>query len=437
MGQHFMKVRFSMNHTIDRPSRRVTTSIISMLCLLSIFMVMLSACAGPGSSSKIQLTLWYWNRSIDDSLIQQVDKVFPNIDLRAEKIDNYDSKVRTSMAGHNGVPDILGINANIATYFPDEDQFVDLRTLGSDSIKSQYLDWKWNLGVGPDGKQIALPMDTGPTALFYREDLFAKAGLPTDPQQVTDQFKSWDNYIQAGVKMKQATNGKVFMFDNINNVFSQAVGQQALQYFDRSNKYIGTQDTVKQAWSLANQVHQDGISANIDNWSTEWNAGVSNGTIASFVGAVWMKQVLQDAAPNTSGKWRIARAPGGDGNSGGSFLTITKASPHPKEAFEVIKWLESPANQLTAYKSLQLFPSAISTLDQPGMSAKEAFYGGQDTNQIFSVVAKAIKRFYFNEYSDIVGGAYSDELSLVAQQNKNPQQAWSDAQTEIQRQLLR
>ncbi|GLV54988.1 sugar ABC transporter substrate-binding protein [Dictyobacter sp. S3.2.2.5] len=426
-----------MKHTPNRPSRKVAISMVSIACLLSLFAVMLSACSGPGSSPKIQLTLWYWNRSIDDSLIQQVGKIFPNIDLQAEKITDYDSKVRTSMAGHHGVPDILGINSNIATYFPDEDQFVDLRTLGADSIKSQYLDWKWNLGVAPGGKLIALPMDTGPTALFYREDLFAKAGLPTDPQQVTDQLKSWDDYIQAGVKMKQATNGKVFMFDNINNVFSQTVGQQALQYFDRSDKYIGTQDSVKQAWALASKVNKAGISANITNWSTEWNAGVSNGTIASFVGAVWMKQVLQDAAPNTKGKWRIARNPGGDGNSGGSFLAVTKASAHPKEAFEVIKWLENPTNQLTSYKSLQLFPSTISTLDQPGMSAKEDFYGGQDTNQIFSVAAKDIPRFYFNEYSDIVGGAYSDQLSLIAQQNKDPQQAWNDAQTEIQRQLLR
>ncbi|WP_201361310.1 ABC transporter substrate-binding protein [Dictyobacter formicarum] len=426
-----------MNHTTDRTPRKVATSIISIICLLSLFAVMLSACAGPGSSPKIELTLWYWNRSIDDALIQQVGKVFPNIDLRAEKITDYDSKVRTSMAGHHGVPDLLGINSNIATYFPDEDQFVDLRTLGADSIKSQYLDWKWNLGVAPGGKLIALPMDTGPTALFYREDLFAKAGLPTDPQEVTNQFKTWDDYIQAGTKMKQATNGKVFMFDNINNVFSQAVGQHALQYFDHSDKYIGTQDIVKQAWSLANKVHQAGISANIDNWTTEWNAGISNGTIASFVGAVWMKQILQDAAPNTKGKWRIARNPGGDGNSGGSFLAVTKASAHPKEAFEVIKWLENPANQLTAYKSLQLFPSTLSTLDQPGMSSKEDFYGGQDTNQIFSVAAKDIPRFYFNEYSDIVGGAYSDQLSLIAQQNKNSEQAWNDAQTEIQRQLLR
>ncbi|GCE23795.1 sugar ABC transporter substrate-binding protein [Dictyobacter kobayashii] len=426
-----------MNRTSNRSSRKINTSLRGILCLLALFSVALSACTGAGPNQKIQLTMWYWNRSIDDSLIQQVGRVFPNIDLHAEKITDYDSKVRTSMAGHHGVPDILGINSNIATYFPDEDQFVDLRTLGADSIKSQYLDWKWNLGVAPGGRLIALPMDTGPTALFYRADLFAKAGLPTDPQAVTNQLKTWDDYIQAGLKLKQATNGKVFMFDNINNVFSQSVGQHALQYFDRSDHYIGTQDIVKQAWTLANQVKQDGISANIANWTTEWNAGVSNGTIASFVGAVWMKQILQDAAPNTKGQWRIARNPGGDGNSGGSFLAVTKASAHPQEAFEVVKWLENPTNQLTAYKSLQLFPSTLSTFDQPGMNSNEDFYGGQDTNQVFSVAAKDIPRFYFNAYSDIVAGAYSDQLSLIALQNKSPDQAWNDAQTEIQRQLLR
>lgn len=117
-----------------------------LLCIIALLSVSLNiiSCAGTGTSGKIHLTMWYWNRSIDDSLIAQVGKVFPNIDLTAEKITNYDSKVRTSMAGHNGVPDIVAINSNIATYFPDENQFVDLRTLGASGIQSQYLPWKWN-----------------------------------------------------------------------------------------------------------------------------------------------------------------------------------------------------------------------------------------------------------------------------------------------------
>ena len=80
------------------------------------------------------------------------------------------------------MPDITGIKGeDIASFLPNADRFLDLNTLGADKIASQYLDWKLKQGQTQDGKLIGFPIDIGPTALFYREDLFAKAGLPSDP----------------------------------------------------------------------------------------------------------------------------------------------------------------------------------------------------------------------------------------------------------------
>lgn len=415
---------------------QVTRGLLCLLAFLSISINIVS-CASASENGKIHLTMWYWNRSIDDDLIAQVDKVFPNIDLTAEKITNYDSKVRTTMAGHTSVPDIIAINSNIATYFPDEDQFVDLRTLGASAIQSQYLSWKWNLGISDNNKLIALPMDAGPTALFYRSDIFAKAGLPTDPQAVTNLMKTWDDYIQAGVKLKQATNGKVKLTDNIyNSIYQMVLGQHALQYFDRSNNYIGAQSTVKQAWNTAMQVQQLGLSANVDPFTNDWNAAISNGSVASFVGAVWMKEILQEAAPAEKGEWRVARTPGGDSNNGGSFLAITKASAYPKEAYAVIKWLENPGNQLTAYKAIQLFPSAISTLNNAAMNSSEPFYGGENTNAIFAAAAKNIPDFYLNADQNTVDTEMQNGLKLVALEHMSPDTAWQETQQSIQKQLL-
>ncbi len=423
-----------MKHT----SRTITLrSVLSVLLFLSVFMTLAACGENANASGKVQLKLWYWNRSIDDDLIAAVNKQFPNIELRAEKITDYDNKVRTSMAGHYGVPDIMGINDNIATYFPAEDQFIDLRTLGADDVKSQYLEWKWNLGVTPDGKMIGFPMDTGPTALFYRADLFEKAGLPSDPAAVAAQFKTWDDYLQAAVKYKEATNGKSFMIDNTNTVYNQILAQSVKRYFTTSNQYIGNDEHIKQIWNEATKAAQDGVTAKVQNWTPAWNQATNNGQIASFVGASWMKQVLQEAAPDTAGKWRITYAPGGAGNSGGSFLGITKYCQHPKEAFEVIKWLQSPANQVAGYKALQLYPSAISSLDDPALHQKEAFYGGEDTTTIFSDVAKRVPLTYHGPDEGLVGTPFTDQLNLVEFQNKNPDQAWNDAQQTAQRELLR
>ena len=171
---------------------------------------------------------------------------------------------------------------------------------------------------------MGVPTDIGPTALYYRADLFEKAGLPGDPAQVAQKIKSWDDYIAAGKQMQQKLPG-VFMVDNITRMFNQQIRQQETLFVNRDNVYVGNDDQVKHAWDTAASMIPAGVSAEVQNGTPDRNAALSNGTVASFVGAAWEKQILMDAAPQTAGKWRIAPAPGRPGNDGGSFLTIPES----------------------------------------------------------------------------------------------------------------
>lgn len=389
------------------------------------------------SKDKIQLTLWYWNRSIDDNLLAQVSKQFPNIELKAEKIGgDFRAKLITTITAGSGAPDITGINSDIATYFPSKDKFVNLFDLGAKKEASNFLEWKWKQALTGDEKfMLGYPMDTGPTALFYRVDLFEKAGLPTDPAQVSAQLKDWNGYIDAAKKLKAATGGQVFMFDNIGTVYTQSLAQGDKVYFDTSDKFIGDQPHIKQAWDRAATVMKEGLSAKIPGWTNDWNAAMNNGKVASFIGAAWMKQVIQDAAPDTKGKWRIARAPGGDGNNGGSFLAIPKQSKHPNEAFEVIKWLENPENQLQSFVTTSLYPSAPSVLKDQKMNQPVDFFGGQKINEIFAESANHVKPAYFGSYANIPGKTFGDELTNMEQQNKDPEKAYADALAGAKKQL--
>lgn len=392
---------------------------------------------GEDSDGKVTLTLWYWNRSLDDDLLAKVNKEFPNITIKPQKIDGgeYKTKLQTTLAAGSGAPDIVALNDWANEFLPYSDQFVNLLDHGADELKDQYLEWKWNYTLTPDEKTlIALPIDTGPTALFYREDLFKEAGLPTNPEEVAAEISTWDDYIAAGEKVEAATGVK--MFDSINRVFTQYISQSDRVYFDQSDNFIGDGGPVKEAWDRAISVHEKGLSANLVD-GTEWNAGVNNGEIASFIGAVWTKKILEDAAPDTAGKWRVARAPGGDGNNGGSFIGITKASKHPKEAYEVIKWLMSPENQLQAYTSMDLFPSTPTVFSDEKMSNEEEFFGKQNTTEVFSQAAENVKPRYFGPKYSTVNGLFLDQLTNVANQDLDPDKAWDEVIKQVESELSR
>jgi cellobiose transport system substrate-binding protein len=381
------------------------------------------------------LSLWYWDRSMSDKLLDMVPDE-TGVPLTKQKIGgDFKAKLLTSLAGRAYVPDITGLNEDVATYFPDADQFVDLYELGAKDIEDQYLPWKWQRGVTPDGRLLGFPMDTGPTALYYRADIFEEAGLPTEPDEVAAQMETWEAYLEAGSTLAEALP-KVSMVPNVGMVFTQAVAQQATRYLDEENNFVGDGPQIKGAWDLAVDAHRRKVSANAQDWTPDWGAGMTNGTIASFVGAVWMAQVLEDAAPDTKGKWRVCRAPGGAGNSGGSFLGITKYCRDPEAAYKVITWVQSPENQLVyGLNEMQLYPAAAAALEDSRAQKKEEFFGGQIINGVFATSAQEVKPVYLSPYDNLIAPAITDEVGLIWSANKDPDRAWADALREVDRQL--
>lgn len=399
-------------------------------------LVSLAGCGVFGSSEdRRKTTLWYWDRSIDDSFLAKVQKNMPKAHLVPEKIGgDFRAKLLTTLAGHSFVPDITNINSDIATYFPDADQFVDLYTLGARDLKHEYLTWKWDLGVTPDGKMIGFPIDTGPTALMYRVDVFKKAGLPTDPDKVGPMVKTWDGYLEFGSRLV-AKLPKTWMVANIGDVYGMVMAQSPKQYLDKDGNFIGDQEHVKRAWDYAVKASKLKINARIPDGAPDWNAGVINGAIATVDQAVWEAFVIEQTAPDTAGKWRVCPGPGGAGNSGGSFMAISKYCEHPDLAFDIIKWLQAPTRQTASYTSIQLFPSALSSLQDKALQAPNKFFGGQRAGEIFSAAAKAIKPAYYSPYDNVASPSYAAELLNVESLGKDPDRAWEDAVKEAKREL--
>ena len=407
------------------------------ILMLVLSMVACSKSSGGEKDGKITLNLWYWNRSIDDDLIKRVNEQFPDITIKAQKIDGdeYKTKLQTALTSGTGAPDIVGLNDWVTEFLPNHDKFVNLLDYGADEIKDDYLDWKWDYSLTPDGQNlIALPMDTGPTALFYREDLFEQAGLPTDPEEVAKEIATWDDYIEAAGKLEAATDAK--MFDTLNRVFTQSISQSDHAYFDKDDNFIGDTGAIKEAWDRAVTIHEKGLSANLND-GTEFNAGLNNGKIASFIGAAWMKNILMDAAPDTEGKWRIARSPGGDGNNGGSFIGVLKSSKYPEEAYEVIKWMMNPENQLQSYVTMDLFPSTPSIFEDDKMSSPEEFFGGQATTDVFTESAKNVQPRHFGVDFSRVNSIFTEALTDLSVQGGDPDKIWDEVLANVEKELSR
>lgn len=399
----------------------------------------LSGCAPSVSISNnpAVLTLWYWNLSIADTLLAKARKAIPgtNSRLETDKIGgNFDVKLRTGLAGRAYIPDVSGLNSNVATYFPIEDQFIDMNDLGAEKYRNDYLDWKLQLGVTSSDRLCFWPMDTGPTALWYRRDVFEKAGLPGEPEGVTEQMSDWNAWLEAGKVLKKNTGTSIIL--NAQTAFTALLGASKERFFDKDGKRLYEKEgsAVRKAWDVAVEAAKSGITAKAYT-DTEKNSSYSSGHVVSNIEAVWWGPQLKSAAPHQSGSWAVAHQPGPPGNNGGSFLAIPKTCKDPEAAFAFITWLTSPKNQIVTYDAAQLFPSTPASFDSINPSHPDKFCGGQPITETFIEAAKNVPTTFISPYESQVGDGITLELTNIETQNKDPQRAWDDAMARGDRQL--
>lgn len=405
------------------------------LLVAAILVISLAACSNSEKASSDgdkKITLWYWNRGLDEKVLEKVKEEFPNIKFETKKLPpgkDYKTKLLTLLRSKNtdDSPDLVLLNTWVSELLPYSDKFVNLYDNGGKELESQFPAWKIGQAITGDKKNmIALPVDTAPTGFFYREDIFKKASIANSPEELSEKLQTWDGYINVLTQLKEKENA--FAVSSMGDEFSNYLNKLNKRFFDTDNEFIGDKEHIKDIWDKVVELNEKGLVAdNIVAQDQEWNAAINNNNIVGYDGPVWAKDIIIDTTPATSGLWKVARSPLGDGNDGGSFLAVLSSSKNQKESVEISKFITNAENQVTSYQNISLFPSHNDALNSKEIAHEEEFFGGQNTTKVFSESAKNVKEAYKGSKESIVLLAFLDELNVVATQNKDPEKAWKDA----------
>jgi cellobiose transport system substrate-binding protein len=394
-----------------------------------------SGCAVPTGSTGRNMVLWYWSGGLSPEVVKQAKARYDSaVNLEAIQIGGYyRSKLITTMAGRAHIPDIAGLKGeDMASYLPNSEQFVDLRTLGADRYKSRYLPWKWDQAIAEDGSMIGFPIDCGPVAHYYQPAVFEKAGLAYEPEDVSREMGTWDTFFAAGEQLKKRVPGAYLLTDAL-GVFGISVNQTTKRYVDKDRNFIGDQEHVRTAWDRAVEATRRGLVSKIVNGTPDWISATEKGLLPSQLNASWAAGDLKLNLPKTKGRWRVASCPDGPSNIGGSFLAITKACREPERAFEVVTWMLNADNQAQGFLDSVLFPSTPASYAMRKLREPDPFFGDQITMDVFGPAARQIPVAFNSPYDVPLMTPINDELRNFSVLGKDPKQAWRDAMSECRR----
>ena len=423
----------------SRPVRGIVLASLAAVGLMATGCSGSSSGGGGGgasaSSAPVTLTVGVFGDSFTPALYQEYQVTHPGVTIKEVRADygTHHNNLQAHLTAGAGASDVELIEiGQISGFLGQSDKFVNFNDQGVDT--TQWTKSKVLQATTADGKSlIGLPTDTGGLAVCYRTDLFKKAGLPTDPAQVSALFPTWEQYVATGQRFLANAPKNVKWFDAAGNLFNGILGDESQTYYDANGNVIAaTNPAVKQAWDLSVNAIHAGESASLAGFTSEWNTGFQRGQFATVTCPAWMLGYIRTNAPGTKGLWNIATVPGGSGNWGGSFATVPTQGKHIAQAVALAKWLTDPAQDVTIYKTLGNFPSAVSTWTAPEVAgATDAFFSGAPVGKIFPDSLKNAPEQVYGPQWGLINVAFGNALTTV-EKGTAPDVAWAKAMKDVQ-----
>jgi cellobiose transport system substrate-binding protein len=377
-----------------------------------------------------------------DALYEQYMAENPNITIEERGLGlglgDYNDRLVQQIVAGSGAGDVVALEeGTIVQFYAQTDRFVNLADHGANELEGNFLPWKWAQGA-PGGFVLGLGTDVGSLAVCYRTDLYEAAGLPGDRAEVGQLWGSWEDFIAAGEQFAAADTGVAFLdaaTNFYNSVLMSVAGDSSgYTYFTPDGQLDLENPDIRTAWDLTIQMIDADLSAGLNTFSDEWNAGIQNSAFATNACPAWMTGVIQGGAGDAveAGLWDVAEPPAG-GNWGGSFLAVPAETEHPEEAAKLAMFLTSPEAQTTAFEAVGVLPSSPQALASDAVAqASNEYFSGAPTGQIFGAGAEALRPVYLGPLNQAVRAAYEGALQSVEQGEATPDEAWEAARSDAE-----
>ena len=386
------------------------------------------AVAGCGEhDNRTQISVWSWEPSMA-ALIADFEARNPDIHVTQIGTADY-SKLNSAIQDGYGTPDVVQLEYFALPQYAVSGQLRDL-TSRTTNYGSFYTPGSWS-SVQLDGRVYGVPMDSGPMAFFYNQDVFEQSGVDAA------KLRTWDDYYRAAKKLKE--NGVYIAADDGDASFYNAMiwlagGRPYNTSHDGKEVSItldtdtGTQEFTR-FWQQ--MIDEDLVNTRLDTWSDDWKQALGSGTVASLFAGAWMPSLLLADVPGTAGLWRVAQMPTAHGNltnaeNGGSALGVLSSSRRPEASWRFIEYVCHETAGIMTRVDGGAFPADNATLNSANFLNKTTvrdargievpYFGGQKFNTVLAQAASHVSTGYqylpFEVYarSDFratVGAAYT------------------------------
>lgn len=385
-----------------------------------------------------------WNNAADNlsEIAKKYNEKHPGSKVIIDYADSSYTKLRATLAAGNGIPDIFQVQGrDIASFYTTYglQDFSDI----SDIITSDAGNWV-DFALGPcladDGKYYAIPWDIGPVGIFYRTDIFKKAGI--DVNSLT----TWDKYIEAGKKIRSLGNyymeATTFNGSNTTSTTTLMLYLNELngQYYDMDGKVdLASPAMISTMNLLLKMIKADVILDIPTGWDDRITA-INDNRLVAFPYPAWYMGTLKNSCSNLSGKWAIAQLPAfiegrnRYSNVGGSVLAVSASTKNLKlcKDFLIYAMKSNDGNDINM--KYGEFPSYKPAYQTDYFKSTDKYFSNLPVGEVFAQLTGAPRTNWGAYFTDILQ-SMGTPMGDIILNHADPQTTLKEASREAQNKI--
>ncbi|WP_085522970.1 ABC transporter substrate-binding protein [Tuberibacillus sp. Marseille-P3662] len=354
--------------------------------------------SGTSEDGATKITLWSFvemHLNFYEDAAKRWNEAYPNRQIELETTQypyaGMHRKLILSLQSGVGAPDIADVEINkFGNYLKGKPQLTNLNDL-IEPVKDQYVQSRLKI-YSKNGKLYGIPTHLGSSVMFYNKNILDEAGV--DP----DNIVTWDDFIQAGKKIKSAT-GKPMLGINTTDVnqYWPMVLQRGSHFINNSNEFsIDTKINADSLKLLDQLVHKYKIAVPApggDQDVEKFYGFMSKEKVTSVLAPMWYMSRFVQYMPDLKNKIIVRPmpkwTPNGDRSAGigGTGTVIPKQTKHPDLAKDFLKFAKvTKEANIQIWKQLGFIPPRADVYDSPKLQEPNKFNTYFLNDDLFEVV---------------------------------------------------
>lgn len=350
--------------------------------------------------------------------VKNLIETYSDITVRYEQqsSDTIQQVLDNVLASGEDAPDVFACDADYARKYMNSDNTLPINDLGIAYSELTEM-YNYTLQFATDDENIikGLAWQACPCGVFYNRTVAQNTLGVSEPEDVAPYFESWDAFIETARTV--AESGEYVAISSTGDIFRAILNTRSQAWIVDGE--ITIDPVIEEYFDLAKTLYDEGLTHETSQWQDAWTADMSNETVLSYWGPMWLAKFsmaldpsVNDVPNPTSGDWGIVGAPA-DSYWGGTWLMASKYCNSKASVAQIMRDICIDTDSLQDMANNGEFVNNIAIMTELGNDPSFGleWLGGQNPIPVLLDAATQID----NSTITMNDGAINDQLNAVVE----------------------